>query len=96
VATEVEPLRTACQQAVRRSWFAVGVGSVGPARVPPDTHGSSDGHGVDMPVSLIPGPLRALPLLVAGCLCGQAAANTVTGELPFSGTPYGLAVREQR
>src|SRR5829696_9031877 len=88
-AAEIEPLRAACQQAVRRlaaqRWHAVGVDGSGPATVPPDTEGSFRGYGVDVPVSLSSGPSVArplpLPLLVAGWLRGHAGAHTVSGEL---------------
>jgi hypothetical protein len=78
-AAEVELLRTACQQAVRRLgapwWYALGVDDVGPTLVPPGVHGSFRGYGVDVPVSLAAQPPAA----------GHAdrAGHVVPGALPL-------------
>jgi hypothetical protein len=127
-AAEGQPLRTACQQAVRRMvarrWHAVGVDDGGPARVGAGAGGSFRGYGADVPVWLsadgaaraargigsprgrtggaggvaraardagVGGPGRpagglALPMLVAGWLRAQAAAQAVTGELVHPGS----------
>jgi len=88
---EVDDLRAACQQAVRRlgagSWHAIGVDGSGPTVLPSGARGSFRGYGVDVPVSLGAsldgggtGELP-LPLLVAGWLRGQAGADAVVGEL---------------
>jgi len=101
-AAEIEPLSTACQQAVLRSatrrWHAVGVDGSGPARVESGASGSFRGYGADVPVRLGSGPLAGgtgqavppgglpLPMLVAGWLCGLAGAHVVTGELVHPAT----------
>jgi len=96
-ADEMEPLRTACQQAVRAlrvpRWYAVGADDAGPTVVPAGAVGSFRGYGVDVPVTLgvRPSgvPVTALPLLVAGWLGGQAGADTIVGELVHPLTPTG-------
>ena len=98
-AAEVEPLRTACEQAVGRlrtpRWHAVGVDEDGPAVFRPGARGNVRGYGADVPVSLTATTTTAehtehtalpLPLLVAGWLRGRAGAYAVVGELVHPST----------
>jgi hypothetical protein len=108
---ELEPLRTACQQAVRRlgvtRWYAVGADTTGPMTMTAGATGSFRGYGVDVPVTLgAAGPDRtpraatdglALPLLAAGWLAGQVDVTpTVVGELLHPATPPGDCLEHGR
>lgn len=97
-AAELEPLRRACQQAVRALqaplWHALAADEAGPAVVAAGTSGTFRGYGVDVPVTLGTGTSEApvgrlpLPLLVAGWLAGRARKPvTVVGELVHPSTP---------
>ncbi|HEY0638956.1 MAG TPA: hypothetical protein VGD67_15005 [Pseudonocardiaceae bacterium] len=89
-AAEAEPVRRACQQAIRGlgpgPWHAVGADPAGPLTVPSGARASFRGYGVDVAVTLGVGPPGdhpglPLPLLVAAWLSEQAAGPVVTGEV---------------